>query len=159
MASAIQTIGRGLFQPACAVAGPSRTMSGRRTFMNSGASTQRQVLGRITPKRIAVRLPPGSGSGEIPKRSVLTPTLVSALVELSLTFRLTTQFCLALGGGGYLFAAAYTNEDTRRWSERLGAGSWWRKGKSQPTDREIARAKTLEGAKVSLLPATGPRDR
>jgi hypothetical protein len=48
-----------------------------------------------------------------------------------------------------MFAAAYTNEDTRRWSERLGAGSWWRKGKAQPTDREIARAKTLEGAKVS----------
>jgi hypothetical protein len=49
-----------------------------------------------------------------------------------------------------MFAAAYTNEDTRRWSERLGAGSWWRKGKAQPTDREIARAKTLEGAKVSF---------
>jgi rhomboid-like protein len=62
---------------------------------------------------------------------------------------LTRKFSLALGGGGYLFAAAYTNEDTRRWSERLGAGSWWRKGKAQPTDREITRAKTMEGAKVS----------
>jgi rhomboid-like protein len=61
---------------------------------------------------------------------------------------LTRKFSLALGGGGYLFAAAYTNEDTRRWSERLGAGSWWRKGKAQPTDREITRAKTMEGAKV-----------
>lgn len=146
MAAAIQTIGRGLLQPPCFAAGPSRTIS-RRTIMNSAGSAQRQVLGRITPKRIAVRLPPGSGSGEIPKRSVLTPTLVSIFFLKSHYF-LQEQFCLALGGGGYLFAAAYTNEDTRRWSERLGAGSWWRKGKSQPTDREIARAKTLEGAKV-----------
>jgi len=149
MASTLQTLGRGLIQPVCAAAGPSRTAWPRRSITTTAASTQRQVLGRITPKRIAVRLPPGSGGGDIPKRSVLTPTLVSYTTCIEVrVICLSVQFCLALGGGGYLFAAAYTNEDTRRWSERLGAGSWWRKGKAQPTDREIARAKTLEGAKV-----------
>lgn len=39
--------------------------------------------------------------------------------------------------------------DTAVWAERLGSGKWWRRGQSQPTDREIARAKTLEGARVA----------
>jgi hypothetical protein len=83
MASTLQTIGRGLIQPVCAAAGPSRTIWPRRSITTTAASTQRQVLGRITPKRIAVRLPAGSGGGEIPKRSVLTPTLVSSFALMS----------------------------------------------------------------------------
>lgn len=60
------------------------------------------------------------------------------------------QFCLALGGGGYVFAAWYTNKDTEYWSARLGAGKWWARGRgSQPSDREMVRAKVLDGAKVS----------
>ena len=58
------------------------------------------------------------------------------------------QFCLVVGGGGFILAAQYTNADTQKWTEKLGAGKWWRRGQSVPTDREIVRAKTLEGAKV-----------
>jgi hypothetical protein len=66
----------------------------------------------------------------------------------ALASTLTSQFCLALGGGGYLLAAQYTNSDTEAWSQKLGAGKWWRRGQEQPSDREITRAKVLEEAKV-----------
>lgn len=77
MATTLQTIGRAFVGPRCVAAGPSRSIWPARSISNSAAPAQRQVLGRITPKRIAVRLPPGTGGGDIPKRSVLTPTLVS----------------------------------------------------------------------------------
>ncbi|RSH91515.1 hypothetical protein EHS25_009814 [Saitozyma podzolica] len=66
----------------------------------------------------------------------------------------------AYGGvGGYTLAAWYTNEDTARWVERLGGGSFWRRGQSQPSDKEIARAKQLEAARqaqesLNKLPQT-----
>jgi hypothetical protein len=47
-----------------------------------------------------------------------------------------------------VLAAQYTNAETTFWSEKLGAGKWWRRGQEQPSDREITRAKQLEGAKV-----------
>lgn len=59
-----------------------------------------------------------------------------------------------LGGGGYLFAASYTNHETTKWAEKLGGGSFWRRGQGAPTDREMARAQQLEEAKVCCpLPA------
>jgi hypothetical protein len=64
--------------------------------------------------------------------------------------RLTSQFCLGFGGGGYVLAAAYTNADTQKWSDRLGSGTWWRRGQGTATDQEIARAKQVDAAKVSL---------
>ncbi|KAK4687659.1 hypothetical protein P7C73_g2468, partial [Tremellales sp. Uapishka_1] len=96
----------------------------------------RQVLGRITPKRIAIEVPPGSPlsssrNGTLPEKSIWRPLL----------------FCLVLGGGGYLSAAAYTNADTANWAEKLGSGSWWRKGKEQPAEREIMKAKSIEKAR------------
>ena len=64
------------------------------------------------------------------------------------------KFCLGLGGGGYVLAAQWTNHDTAVWSERLGGGSWWRRGKDQPGDKEMARAKTLDAAKVRESPCS-----
>jgi hypothetical protein len=46
-------------------------------------------------------------------------------------------------------AALYTNADTNEWSEKLGHGSWWRRGSDLPTDEEIKRAKAISTAKVS----------
>jgi rhomboid-like protein len=58
------------------------------------------------------------------------------------------QFATSLSAAAYIGAAAYTNEDTNTWSDRLGMGSWWRRGSDLPTDDEIKRAKTLQTAKV-----------
>ncbi|WVR09662.1 hypothetical protein IAU60_006737 [Kwoniella sp. DSM 27419] len=143
-------------------AGPSI----RRHLHSAPPRAGRQVLGRITPKRIAVprsavesyanghaaasgghhegyeRFSQGFENG-LPRRSIWRPIV----------------FCIALGGGGYALAAQYTNADTQRWSEKLGGGSWWRRGQSGPSEREISRAKQLEGAKqaqktLNELPAT-----
>ncbi|KAK1922274.1 hypothetical protein DB88DRAFT_390088 [Papiliotrema laurentii] len=101
---------------------------------SSAPEPTRHPIGRITPKRIAVRIPRSTGqeSQGIPSASIWRPIV----------------FCLALGGGGYVFAAWYTNKDTEYWSARLGAGKWWARGRgSQPSDREMVRAKVLDGAK------------
>lgn len=82
MASALQTLGQGLLRTTCATAGPSRRAIHQQRWISSTETPlQRQALGRITPKRIAVRLPPGTGGGSLPKQSILRPTLVSRLVE------------------------------------------------------------------------------
>lgn len=58
---------------------------------------------------------------------------------------------MAFGGGGYALLALYTNYETQKWSEKLGGGSWWRRNVDQPSDREMVRAKQLEGAKVGIF--------
>ena len=119
-----------------------------RAFSNVPSPAARQALGRITPKRIAVPLPPGSGNG-LPKASVWRPIVVSRPRQSRRMTLITHQFCSALGGGGFLLAATYTNYDTAKWVDRLGGGSFWRRGQAQPSDREIARAKQLDEAKVA----------
>jgi len=59
------------------------------------------------------------------------------------------QFATTLAGSAYVAAALYTNADTNAWSEKLGQGSWWRRGSDLPTDEEIKRAKAISTAKVS----------
>ncbi|WVQ83707.1 hypothetical protein IAT38_005851 [Cryptococcus sp. DSM 104549] len=101
----------------------------------------RQVLGRITPKRIAV-----------PRSSVEGLERGSVVVESGLPRKSIWRpiiFCTVFGVGGYAFAASYTNYDTQKWSEKLGGGSWWRRNTDQPSDKEMVRAKQLEGAKAA----------
>lgn len=94
-------------------------------------------------------MPPGSGGGGVPRPSIWTPIAVSRSISANVGEGARAdvrQFCVALGGGGYFLAAAYTEADTQRWSQKLGRGSLWRSSLTQPTDREIARAKQMEGA-------------
>nr|KIR88572.1 rhomboid-like protein [Cryptococcus tetragattii IND107] len=119
----------------------------QRNFSSFTPKLARQYLGRITPKRIAVPRSALEGSSvidaSIPRRSIWRPIV----------------FCVAFGGGGYTLLALYTNYDTQKWSEKLGGGSWWRRNVDQPSDREMIRAKQLEGAKnaqklLNELPGT-----
>jgi rhomboid-like protein len=57
----------------------------RATFMTTTHAAAGQALGRITPKRIAIPLPPGSTSGQggLPRRSVWRPVVVRALFFMS----------------------------------------------------------------------------
>ncbi|WWD19890.1 hypothetical protein CI109_104359 [Kwoniella shandongensis] len=128
--------------------GPSSLRSDRQLSTQSLQQAPRHYLGRITPKRIAVprsAVEGGSAPADVglPRRSIWRPIV----------------FSLALGGGGYALAATYTNLETQKWAEKLGGGSWWRKGREQPSDREMNRAKQLEGAKsaqktLNTLPTT-----
>ncbi|KAK8853462.1 hypothetical protein IAR55_004169 [Kwoniella newhampshirensis] len=128
--------------------GPSSFRSRREISTQSLRQAPRHYLGRITPKRIAVprsAIEAGSAGADtgLPRRSIWRPIV----------------FSLAFGGGGYVLAAIYTNLETQKWAEKLGGGSWWRKGRDQPSDREINRAKQLEGAKsaqktLNTLPTT-----
>ncbi|OCF30911.1 rhomboid-like protein [Kwoniella heveanensis BCC8398] len=132
------------------LAGPSR-----RSITTSKLNATRQVLGRITPKRIAVSraaferesgqygVQSGVGTSQGFERA--RETFDSGLPRKSIWRPIV--FCTLLGGGGYTLLALYTNYDTSKWSEKLGGGSWWRRGQSGPSDREIARAKQLEGAR------------
>ncbi|WRT69961.1 uncharacterized protein IL334_006952 [Kwoniella shivajii] len=137
------------------LAGPSTFARRPFSLFSPSSERERHVLGRITPKRIAVprsaiengQFPgytgtgagAGAGAGEgftdpsLPRRSIWRPLV----------------FCGLLGGGGYALLALYTNQDTQKWADKLGGSSWWRKGQSQPSDREIQRAKQLEGARTA----------
>ncbi|MGG6495803.1 UNVERIFIED_CONTAM: hypothetical protein NY603_23060, partial [Bacteroidetes bacterium 56_B9] len=54
---------------------------------------------------------------------------------------------VGFGSAIYIGAAAYTNNDTQAWSDKLGGGSFWRRGVGAPSDKDIQRAKQLQGAK------------
>ncbi|ORY31599.1 hypothetical protein BCR39DRAFT_525865 [Naematelia encephala] len=121
-----------------------------RRFNSATPKHARQVLGRIDVKQIGVPLRRGSGqaSGSLPRPHIWRPI----------------AFFLGVSTVTYIAAAEYTNRDTAYWASRLGsggAGAWWRRstgsGVTGYSDREMARAKTLESARkaqahVNALP-------
>ncbi|RXK36554.1 hypothetical protein M231_06164 [Tremella mesenterica] len=113
---------------------PNLPTTPRSCFSSNRLSTQRQALGRIIPRRIAVRIsgPAGAGDGydDLPRASIWRPIV----------------FCLGLGGGAYVIAAQWTNHDTSKWMERFGAGRTWRWGQAAPSDRELLQAQRVQAA-------------
>lgn len=86
-------------------------------------------------------------------------TTTSSYGNLRLVVDLAIQFATTLAGSAYVAAALYTNADTNEWSEKLGHGSWWRRGSDLPTDEEIKRAKAINTAQVRSSALSGQTER